>query len=270
MARVEIQVADVVPVLRLCVEQAPKTFPHMRVDISGRTGQYSIGLLLTVIDHGRSVVALANAGADSAIPVIARSCLEAYVDLVNLCDKPGYWKHLFTRDTGDWKDFFDVAHRGDNPSLTAWKGLPELAAARKMYAKQLQEAFSEGGKRLSVAARFKHADLKHDYEATYALLCAVAHNNVSTFLNRYFYAEEEEDQLKLREPGKTYPRALRYEAPCVLTTAEMVLRSTEKVLRHCGHGTAMLSEANAALDRMHEAFKREAEVDDSEIDSPGQ
>jgi len=257
MCGVEIEVAHVVPVLRLSLEQASDAIPHIRVDPDSPTGEYCLGLLLTIFDHGRSVIALADAGAHSGIPIITRSCLEGYVDIANLCDRPDYWKHLLLMDTSEWKQFFDIARQGNNPSLTAWKGHPKLEPARKMYAKQLQELISAGVTRLSVAKRFEHAELKHDYEASYALLCAAAHNNVSNFHNRYFYADGE--RLRLREPGKTYPRALRYEAPCVLTTAEMVLRSTEKVLKRCGHGTAMLWEANAAVDQMHEAFKREAE-----------
>jgi hypothetical protein len=90
MSRVDIDIASVVDVLRLSVEQAAKAVSHMRVDLTSATGQYSIGLLLTIIDHVRSVITLANASSYTAIPIVARSCLEGYVDLVNLCDKADY------------------------------------------------------------------------------------------------------------------------------------------------------------------------------------
>jgi len=206
-----IDIGTVTNLLQLCVDRASKVVPHLRVDLTCPTDEYSLGLLLAVIDYGRSVITLANGKAYPAISIITRSCIEAYVDLVNICDHPLYWQHLFAVDTAEWKAFYDAAKRGDNPSLTAFAEDSSVEEGRKLYARQSQAVDASKIQSLRVKQRFERAEMMHEYEAAYVLLCAVAHNNVSNLQSRYFFVDGE--RLGLRQGGNEYPRPLRYELP---------------------------------------------------------
>ena len=244
-----VTIESLVDLLQLCIEKAAKVVPHLRVDLTVPTDLYSAGLLLAILDHARAVTALANSRSYPAIPIITRSCLEAYVDLVNLSDNPVYWRYLDAIDTVEWQAFFKAAKRGDNISLAPLTNDPVFEEGRALYAQQAQELGALKIKKLKVWQRFERAGMTHEYEGVYAMLCAEAHNNVSNLRSRYFTATEE----------RADAGGHRYELPCTLTMSELTLKATEKLLRHCGHGTAMLSEADAALLRMHEIFKQTVE-----------
>jgi Family of unknown function (DUF5677) len=236
----DVPLPELIGLLRLCVKTAEVAIRQMRFNAYNRTDCFLVALLSQIVDYARGVIAVGIAQTYALIPGAVRSTIYAYVDIANLCEDPTYWKTLELADSGSWASVLEAASRGNNPFLQAISESGLLAPGRSHYAKVRKKLEKDGVKRLEVKERFKKAGLMNEHESAYGLMSADAHNNVSGIVTRYF--EITEDAITLRQPNEERPP--NYELPCTLLVSEILLRSTEKVLRHCGHGVAVLSEAN--------------------------
>jgi hypothetical protein len=219
-------------------------------------------LLWAVLDYGRDVVTLIQAARYAAIAMVARSALDAYTDIANLGDHPNYWEHDTAADASSWKQLLERASRGGNPML---KGLSEndlLPVGRRKNAQELKALQAKGVEKLSIDERFKRAQLTNEYESMYSLLSSEVHNNISGLQSRYI--DWDEKSAWLVPTGETSSHSHHYEDACTLTMSEIVIQSTEKVLRLLGHGTAVMSPARSQLEciwkraQAQEAFDRAA------------
>ncbi len=239
----DVSLPELVELLRLCISRVEVAVPEMRASFYNPTDRYAVALLLAVTDYARCNVALAGAKSFSAIPGVTRSALDAYADIANLCDHSAYWKHLEAADSSSWNLVLQAASRGDNPFLKGVSESEYLLDGRAYYGKRQRSLESVGVKKLQIKERFQKAGLRHEYESAYSLLSAEAHNNVSSLVSRYF--DISDDAIEIRKSDRGNLRSHHYELPCTLMMSEILLRSTEKVLQHCGHGIAVLSEANS-------------------------
>jgi hypothetical protein len=254
-AEPRIALGELVAFLELSIRCAVKVCAGLRYDFGNPTDRFAVLLLYTTLDYGRAVVALAKAGTFSGIPVIARSALEAYADIANLCDYPDYWKHLLVVDASKWKQLLERASRGDNPALKALSEDALLPVGLRHYSEELEHLSAEGVRPLKIWQRFERAGLKHEYESAYAMLSDETHSNVSGLQGHY--VDWNENRAWIVPQGETSKHSHHYELPGTLTTAEIVLKSTEKVLRLFGHGIAILSEATRELERIWACLQTE-------------
>jgi hypothetical protein len=237
----DVSLEELLNLLHFCIRSVESIVSHMRFDAVDPTDRYALALLLVITDYARGVASAGVAETFAGIPGQTRSALDAYVDIANLCDYPDYWKHLEAADAGSWSKVLQAASRGGNPFLQAITASEYLRDGRSYYARKLKTLASSGIEKLNIDERFEKAGLKNEYEAAYGLMSAEAHNNVSSLVSRYF--DITEDEIRLRQPGEDNQKTAHYELPCTLMMSEILLRSTEKVLKHCGHGVAKLSEA---------------------------
>jgi hypothetical protein len=219
----------------------------MRVDLEDERQACAFALLLGVLDYGRSVLCLNAAKAYTAIPLVTRAALDAYVDLVNICDHKDYWEYLEAADTFEWKKVLQNASSGRNSMLEALRMDPIFEIGRRLQTQRLAELESRGITKLEIGERFERAGLKDIYDSVYQMLSAESHNNTSQLRSRYLILRDERLHVRARE-GE--PPGHNYEDACTLTMGEIVLKSTEKLLRWRGHGLAVVSEADAELTRL--------------------
>lgn len=246
MASASISLDELLGLLRLCIGSVEAAIPQIRFNSNDPTDRYLIAMLLAVTDYARGVIALGDAKTTVAMPGAVRSALDAYVDIANLCDHANYWKHLEAADANSWSKVLQAASRPDNPYLKAIRESESLSAGRSNYADRLKELSSLGISKLDIGERFQKAGLKNEYESAYSLMSAEAHNNVSHLLSRYF--DVNDDEIGLRQPGKETLESPRFDLSNTLLMSDILLQSTEKVLRHCGHGVAVLAEARSLFE----------------------
>jgi hypothetical protein len=115
-----------------------------------------------------------------------------------------------------------------------------LPVGRRKYASELKALRAKGVQTLEIAERFERAGLTHEYESVYSILSDEAHNNLSVLQSRY--VDWDENGAWIVRQGEISKHAHHYELPCTLTMSEIVLRSTEKLLRLFGHGVAVVSQ----------------------------
>ena len=241
MASASTDLPELLGMLRLCVSCVDAAIPQIRFDVGDPTDRYLIAMLLAVRDYARGMIALGDARVPLAMPGTVRSALDAYVDIANLCEHADYWKHLEAADASSWSKLLQAASRPGNPFLKAIRESESLSIGRSVYADRLRELSSLGISKLEIGERFEKAGLKHEWESAYSLMSAEAHNNVSHLLNRYF--EFRGDEYGLRLPGGESPDAPQFDLSNMLLMSDILLHATEKVLRHCGHGVAVLAAA---------------------------
>ena len=260
---------ELIDLLRLCLRSVEGAIPQIRFDIYNPTDRYLIAMLLAVRDYAHGVIALADAKTTGAMPGTVRSALDAYVDIANLCDHTVYWKHLEAADANSWSKVLQAASRPDNPFLRAIRESESLPVGRSHYAERLKELSSLGISKLDIGERFQMAGLKNEYESAYSLMSAEAHNNVSHLMTRYF--DLTGDEIGLRQPGKETLESPRFDLSNTLLMSDILLHSTEKVLRHCGHGVAVLAEARALFDPLAaKILKADSESVQSASQAPAQ
>lgn len=90
---------------------AVETAPGLVFDIKGQGWPhvYAAGLYGTLIEVIGAYVALARGRALIGIPILSRTCWEAFVDLKNLLNDPAYVRHLEVKRYLEWIWILDEA-----------------------------------------------------------------------------------------------------------------------------------------------------------------
>jgi hypothetical protein len=242
---------ELTALLKMSLECAERACSNgLRFDFYEPRHRYAVLLLWTVLDYARDVIALAQAARYGAIAIVTRSALDAYADIANLGDHPDYWEHLAAVDASKWKQLLERASRGGNPMLNALSEAELLPLGRRKNAQELKALKAKGVEKLDIDERFERAQLTNEYESMYAILSSEAHNNVSSLQSRYI--DWDEKSAGLVPTGETSSHSHHYEEPCILTMSEIVIQSTEKVLRLLGHGAAVMSPARSQLEHIWE------------------
>lgn len=232
--------------LGVCVRGVETAIPQTRFDFAHQADIYLAAMWLAVKDYAIGVLALGRARALVALPSTVRSALDAYVDIANLCDHPDYWEHLEAADANSWSKLLQVASRGENPFLLGISKSEYLSTGRGMYADRLRKLSARGITKLEIGERFKKAGLKNEHESAYSLMSAEAHNNVSHLITRYF--DFVSGEVGLRQMGNETLGGPQFDLSNTLLMADILLQASEKVLRHCGHGVAVLAEARVQFE----------------------
>jgi hypothetical protein len=240
--------AELVEFLQLTIESSAQAADSFRFNPADSRQLYAILLLYALTDHGRVELNLARAELFTGIGVITRSAIDAYADLCNVCDHPGYFENLEAADASHWKKFLEVASQGRVAALKALSESDLLPVGRRMYAEELRRLTAKGVRVLSIEQRFERAKLKDEYQSLYALLSAEVHNNLSGLRSRYI--DRNDDDAWLVRPGMFSRHDHNYGRPCTLNMGEMIVKGTEKVLRLLGHGVAVISGAERELQRI--------------------
>lgn len=123
-----------------------------------------------------------------------------------------------------------------------------LPLGRRKNALELKALQAKGVEKLNIDERFARAQLTNEYESMYAFLSSEVHNNVSGLQSKYI--DWDGNRAWLVPTGEASSHSHHYEEPCTLTMSEIVIKSTEKVLRLLGHGTAVMSPASSQLEQI--------------------
>lgn len=183
--------------------------PELKFDIAGKGWPhiYAVGFYASLIEVSGGCVALARARAFVGIPILARTCLEAFIDLKNLLADDQYINHLELKRCKEWLKILDEAQGGANAYVAGIASDPEFEAHRKEYESGRDAALAAGGKDLSAYQRFELAGHVRDYRALYNFLCAESHNNGRALMRRHLDVSKEPPEIVMydAEPGFVIP-----------------------------------------------------------------
>lgn len=199
--------------------------PRLRFDIAGKGWPhvYAVGLYASLIELSGSCVALARAKAFVGIPILARTCLEAFVDLKNLLADDAYINHLEVKRGKEWIKILDEAQGGANAYVAGIANDPEFVANRREYEAALAAATNAGGKDLTARDRFDRAGHIQEYRTLYNFLSAETHNNGRALLRRHVDTSKDPPELVL------YDAEPNFVIPSLSTVASMLLEVTGRM-----------------------------------------
>jgi hypothetical protein len=220
---------------------------HLRFDPWNATHSLLVGLVCAVLDYAHSTSALIVACSYRGIPALARSTLYAYVDIINLCERPGYCEQLDYLDDLHWKSLSERASAGNNPYLTPLLRSEVFLHGRRLNAASVKAAEKKQVTRLEIGARFELAGLTDEYESGYKLLSAEAHNSPSN-ARMYFDFLVDPPRLRAWDHDDEGPRLFTLSGSMMVL--ETVIKATEKVLEYLGHGVAVMADARREFERL--------------------
>lgn len=226
--------------------------PNLRFSKDNRQHVYAVCLHGSVLEMASAAITLLKEKQSSAVPVILRNLLEAYVDLVNITKSPDYLKHVFAAYYHEQKRILKVAiDRGEtNPYLEALANSDNLEVAYNLVAADLDALKDEGYDRLGVKERFDQADLMQLYESMYAYLCLHSHNNLTILERRHLMREGDDFRVAYFQPwGRD--DVLRY----VDTVGGLLVRSLKHIRELLGiEPDDKLSAAENALEDLRSGY----------------
>ncbi|PBB31108.1 DUF5677 domain-containing protein [Mesorhizobium sp. WSM3882] len=148
-----------------------------------------MALYASIIEHTDSAMLLRTHGRAAGIDTILRTNLEAFVDLVNLCNDPAYYNQMLALYHKDWLALTQGGLDG-NPFLDFFKEDPG-SAQRVEYHKAALAELQKLGPTLNVFDRFQLAGLENEYRSVYKDLCGHSHNNINSLSDQHFVGNTE-------------------------------------------------------------------------------
>jgi len=125
------------------------------------------------------------------VPILLRSILEGYIDLLNLVHDANYGYHLEASLLKEWLKLLDEAKVGNNEFLTYLATIPNQTIDQlKCKYKELKK---KGYKPLAIEEKFKRAAMYKEYRSIFNMLCCDSHNNLRSLFTRHITQEYPDD-----------------------------------------------------------------------------
>lgn len=204
----------------------------------------AIFLYGSIIELSSSLKPLLISEHYSAIPVILRSILEAYVDLENLCRELKYGYSLEIKYLIESLKFFKEARNEKNAYLDIIAKAPDYEERLTKMEAEKKRLIDLGYQDLNRFQRFSMAGMENEYRIIYNWLCCESHNDYRALRDRHF---------ETRKQGATF---------CYFKEADI-----QKLEVFFGIASELLLRASFAIhtllssDKMGELTKLRAELD---------
>lgn len=149
-----------------------------------------IALYGSILEFASSIILQTKYGPKTALPIILRSLLEAYVDMLNLCADPKYGYTLEVSAEKNTLKFLREAAKGQNPYLEKVSATSNLQDNIRQHEQRLAAMKEKGGVILKIEDKFRRAGLTHEYTTIYAELCSHSHNTIQALRGRHIEMNE--------------------------------------------------------------------------------
>jgi hypothetical protein len=185
-----------------CIEKL-ETLLSRTIDLTGKIifykkipqHSYLMSMHCTIIELSSCCIELMKIGPPTAVPVIARSILEAYADLKCLLQDENHWRVIHA---GYLKDKAKIITEAGNGN-TYLAGISEhIDIEREISAvrEELASLKTEGIEPIRhIKDKFVKAGMEAEYKSMYVLLCNDAHNSQSSLISRHL--EEAGDGFRI-------------------------------------------------------------------------
>ena len=190
----------------------------IRFDISDEIQRHLLGYLATMLEVAGGCVALAESGRYVGIPILARTSLEAFVDLKLLLNDAAYVHSIAMMEQKGWIRLLRHASAGSKYlySLVENLDLPAEIERREAEKRRREQL---GGREWSTKDRWEAAGLGDEYEAMFRTLSAEAHNDGRAVGGRHFVVENDAARLVVYREDPPWVESVMLDAPRTLYQA---------------------------------------------------
>ena len=157
-------------------------------------------LYCTMTEHLRSACVLFQNKAETSIPVLLRSFVEAYVDFINLSIDPNYEHSVRSSELKEWGKITSKAIVGGNEFLEGLILNSENDTTNVEIHEEFADLKSNGHKPQTWLEKFEKAGLQNVYESIYNEISCESHNNMRALKSRHLF-QNEDGRLQLRLYG---------------------------------------------------------------------
>lgn len=159
--------------------------------------QHVISLYGSIIELSSSIKVLYQSDHFTAIPVLLRTILEAFVDLCNLCQDPKYGYSLIMNSQHESLRFLKAAQNDQNVYANMIAQDPNIDEQIASFEAKIDVLKKNGNKRLKVRERFEKADMGDEYQTIYNMLCTASHNDIRALRTRHLVISGESFSLEI-------------------------------------------------------------------------
>ena len=148
-----------------------------------------------LLELAGAVVVLTRHDGQTALPSVARTMLEVYVDFINLSTDGGYMRFIEAADRRQAQSVLKGLREPGIALLDALASDPEMGPLVASLELSLAASTPQDTKPLSVKDRFETAGMHAAYALVYRQLCSDTHSSRSTL--RGSHAERQGDRLEV-------------------------------------------------------------------------
>lgn len=167
---------------------------------------YLVCLYGTLIELAGSLIILIESKRKRGIPVIFRSFLEAYIDLINLYEKAEYSYNMDATYHDEWiKVLKEAKHNTSNPYL---KDIPNLDEKIQEHEKKVVDLKNKGYNSLNIFQRFERAGMVNEYRSLYNFLSSDTHSSIRALIAHHLEIHENDFNIVYykEEPSEDFLR----------------------------------------------------------------
>ena len=159
--------------------------------------QHVVSLYGSIIEFSSTIKELYTSGHHSAIPIILRSMMEAFVDLKNLCQDPKYGYSLTINSRNESLRFLKAAK--ENPQVYSELKArdPDFEQHIISLKNEVDDLKNKGNKALNIRDKFEKVCMAHEYQTTYSMLCTATHNDMRSLIERHMVIDSDTVSLEI-------------------------------------------------------------------------
>lgn len=187
-------------------------------------------LYLEIVEFAGSLILLRQYSRVAGVSIIARTALDAFVDLKNLLIDDKYWASLELADSVEWAKILQTASVQGNQYLDGFRKDPNFAMYRKHMKKKLKVTKVANATRLKAEEKFTKAGMHNDYWGLHVTLSSDVHNNTSHLMHRHMRATKDGFSCTLYTGEGGYGDAV------LLTMSEILMFASEDMHERYGDG----------------------------------
>lgn len=206
------------------IEEVQYLASELEFDSTHALHQHVISLYGSIIELSSSIKVLYQSGHLTAIPVLLRTILEAFVDLCNLCQDPKYGYSLIMNSHNESLRFLKAAQNDQNIYTNMIAQDPNIDEHIANFEAKIDALKTNGNKRLNVRERFEKADMGDEYQTIYSMLCTASHNDIRALRTRHLVIDGKSFSLEVFKKEDTQAM---YEFLGI--ASELLWRSTNEI-----------------------------------------
>ncbi len=189
----------------------------------------SISLCSSIFENTVACMSLLENKMYSSIPLLLRSIVEAYIDLVNLSKDKNYYNYIVASYYKEHKRL--LKNILDDPNSNRFfiksKSMPDLQKKLQDAERDLNQLIAQGYSPLNIKEKFEKADMSELYGSVYYLLCQEFHNDPKALESRHI-------DMKNRKVTIFMERSIEEIHPYIDSLAGVLVLSFQSVLKILG------------------------------------
>ncbi len=185
-------------------DEFQKIIVNIKFDKENSLQIYLISIYGTILELTTSIIILLENKIYTGIPILLRSALEGFVDLINFTNNYDYMHQLSFDCLNQWMKILNAAKNGNSNLVNFSQDKAMLCDAISQSQSELDSLKQKGIKNITTEKKFENAEMKDSYDSHYNRLCCDAHNNIRSLIDRHQKHEDKKLSIVFYKEHSTF------------------------------------------------------------------